>query len=411
MPSHTAYSNALSYRSRCCAYVGFIALLALMMLMVLSTAIFWAMPCILFILFTLLTIAIYNCCARRPIPLTTLFRALLASSYHLVISPHTTTTTTTTTNHQRSSIWTVDEIRAALIRRELVDVETVALGTQEEEQKQTIQTIPPRQQQQRRRLGSNLLDNRTVPARTWLETQDGHLLYLFAAPLVSVPSTTMTTAGGIPPPGAPTADVTSVAAQATPTVTAILGEPDADEGEASPESLLPPPNDSESNSISEITGDHEDMGAAATAAQDDADVHVQATTTATATPRNISSNSGEGDDNEASLSTSPSAPTSVDLDYSSSGLDNNGGNDDGVNHEEHHVHESTCDICLISYQRGDIVAWSRNLDCPHYFHEDCIIDWLRRKPTCCSCRRDYVVIAPAQETVKLQLPDGTDENV
>jgi hypothetical protein len=354
-----------------------------MPLLMVPTAIFWVM---------IPPITIYYCCARRPIPPTALFRALLASIMNR--RPHNASNT-----HQGSSIWTVDEIRAALIRRELVDVETVVLVTQEEEQKQTIQTIPARQQQppqQQRRLGSNLLDNRTVPARAWLETQDGHLLYLFAAPLVSVPSTAPA------PVPAPAANVTSFAAQAA--VAVIVGEPDG-QGEASPES--PPADESESNS--EMTGYHEDMGAAAAAAQDDADVHVQA-----ATPRNSNSNSGEGDDNEASssTSTSPSAPTIVDFDYSSSGLDNNGGNNcNGVNHEEHHVHESTCDICLISYQRGDIVAWSRNLDCPHYFHEDCIIDWLRRKPTCCSCRRDYVEIAPVEKTVKLQLPDGTDDNV
>lgn len=98
--------------------------------------------------------------------------------------------------------------------------------------------------------------------------------------------------------------------------------------------------------------------------------------------------------------------------YTSSGLGDGGDEHDGSNpyeidHEieidqDHHdpPHGSTCDICLLTYEPGDIVAWSRNTDCPHYFHEDCITDWLHRKPTCCSCRRDYVVVPVPAETAK-----------
>jgi len=61
-----------------------------------------------------------------------------------------------------------------------------------------------------------------------------------------------------------------------------------------------------------------------------------------------------------------------------------------------------CSICLIHYQMGDIVAWSQNDQCDHFFHEDCITDWLLRKPTCPSCRQTYIV----KEATK-----GNDENV
>lgn len=49
-----------------------------------------------------------------------------------------------------------------------------------------------------------------------------------------------------------------------------------------------------------------------------------------------------------------------------------------------------CDICLLAYKVGDRVAWSHNKECDHCFHEDCITDWLLRKPTCPSCRQIYV---------------------
>jgi hypothetical protein len=51
---------------------------------------------------------------------------------------------------------------------------------------------------------------------------------------------------------------------------------------------------------------------------------------------------------------------------------------------------TACDICLLDYQVGDDVAWSPNLDCSHAFHNDCILDWLVRKPTCPNCRHDFL---------------------
>uniref|UniRef100_A0A7S3NIV3 RING-type E3 ubiquitin transferase n=1 Tax=Aureoumbra lagunensis TaxID=44058 RepID=A0A7S3NIV3_9STRA len=41
-----------------------------------------------------------------------------------------------------------------------------------------------------------------------------------------------------------------------------------------------------------------------------------------------------------------------------------------------------CTICLNQLQIDDIVA---NLDCPHLYHEECILPWLRRKATCPLC--------------------------
>ncbi|KAL3944648.1 MAG: hypothetical protein SGBAC_001255 [Bacillariaceae sp.] len=51
---------------------------------------------------------------------------------------------------------------------------------------------------------------------------------------------------------------------------------------------------------------------------------------------------------------------------------------------------TTCDICLLEFEPGDMVAWSPNVECSHCFHRDCILDWLVRKHSCPSCRKDYL---------------------
>lgn len=46
----------------------------------------------------------------------------------------------------------------------------------------------------------------------------------------------------------------------------------------------------------------------------------------------------------------------------------------------------SCAICLESYKDGDEIAYSRNKQCAHYFHLDCISDWLRCRDECPVCR-------------------------
>lgn len=43
-----------------------------------------------------------------------------------------------------------------------------------------------------------------------------------------------------------------------------------------------------------------------------------------------------------------------------------------------------CSICLAEYQFGDILRCIP--ECEHYFHADCIDEWLRIKSTCPVCR-------------------------
>ena len=49
-----------------------------------------------------------------------------------------------------------------------------------------------------------------------------------------------------------------------------------------------------------------------------------------------------------------------------------------------------CNICLMEFQIGEDVAWSKNPDCIHGFHMECIVDWLLVKNECPVCRRDYM---------------------
>ena len=46
---------------------------------------------------------------------------------------------------------------------------------------------------------------------------------------------------------------------------------------------------------------------------------------------------------------------------------------------------SECTICLVSYQPGDSVAWSRHSICHHVYHLDCLKEWLTDRDECPMC--------------------------
>ena len=50
----------------------------------------------------------------------------------------------------------------------------------------------------------------------------------------------------------------------------------------------------------------------------------------------------------------------------------------------------SCPICFEAYQKGDEIAWSRNVECYHAFHLRCILYWLLDHDTCPMCRADYI---------------------
>jgi hypothetical protein len=62
-----------------------------------------------------------------------------------------------------------------------------------------------------------------------------------------------------------------------------------------------------------------------------------------------------------------------------------------LQHSHPHPDSPCCDICLGEYEEDDLVCWSANPACMHVFHQECILDWLERKPNCPNCRRGYLV--------------------
>jgi hypothetical protein len=65
-----------------------------------------------------------------------------------------------------------------------------------------------------------------------------------------------------------------------------------------------------------------------------------------------------------------------------------------------------CDICLLRYERNDIVAWSKNEQCKHAYHLHCITDWLQKKVTCPNCRCIYI---PTHHN-KVRSPNNNNNN-
>lgn len=41
-------------------------------------------------------------------------------------------------------------------------------------------------------------------------------------------------------------------------------------------------------------------------------------------------------------------------------------------------------------ERGSKIAWSKNDDCLHAFHLDCIVEWLLEHDDCPICRERYI---------------------
>lgn len=59
-----------------------------------------------------------------------------------------------------------------------------------------------------------------------------------------------------------------------------------------------------------------------------------------------------------------------------------------------------CNVCLETFQVGDVVAHSSHSACTHVFHEECIVSWLvtRENPLCPCCRQKFVVHTGGPDT-------------
>ena len=52
--------------------------------------------------------------------------------------------------------------------------------------------------------------------------------------------------------------------------------------------------------------------------------------------------------------------------------------------------QKECPICLETYKENDDICWSRNKNCTHAFHLDCMVDWLMIHDDCPLCRSNYL---------------------
>mmetsp|Transcript_23489 Transcript_23489/g.53596 ORF Transcript_23489/g.53596 Transcript_23489/m.53596 type:complete len:381 (-) Transcript_23489:25-1167(-) len=50
----------------------------------------------------------------------------------------------------------------------------------------------------------------------------------------------------------------------------------------------------------------------------------------------------------------------------------------------------SCPICLQAYKKDEKISWSRNKECSHAFHLDCIVQWLIVHDKCPLCRENYL---------------------
>ena len=60
--------------------------------------------------------------------------------------------------------------------------------------------------------------------------------------------------------------------------------------------------------------------------------------------------------------------------------------------EEIFFDPKVCPICSEEYKPGDDIAWSKNEDCIHAFHTNCIVPWLMDHDDCPMCRNDYIFV-------------------
>ncbi len=59
---------------------------------------------------------------------------------------------------------------------------------------------------------------------------------------------------------------------------------------------------------------------------------------------------------------------------------------------------ASCDICFEDFEIDEEVARSTNRACTHFFHKDCILNWVVINPSCPSCRQTFVEVVPGGKT-------------
>lgn len=76
----------------------------------------------------------------------------------------------------------------------------------------------------------------------------------------------------------------------------------------------------------------------------------------------------------------------ADLRGNPSGIDATG----HANQLPHAASMPACAICKEHYLEKDIICWSRNRQCDHVYHAECIKPWLMHHHECPVCRNNYL---------------------
>eukprot|EP00986_Skeletonema_menzelii_P000399 scaffold111_cov142-Skeletonema_menzelii.AAC.22 len=69
----------------------------------------------------------------------------------------------------------------------------------------------------------------------------------------------------------------------------------------------------------------------------------------------------------------------------------------------------SCSICILELEDGDRIA---DLDCGHYFHADCLSEWIKKKNSCPLCQAEGIaeeIRSPDVETTSLSHGDSVNE--
>ena len=77
---------------------------------------------------------------------------------------------------------------------------------------------------------------------------------------------------------------------------------------------------------------------------------------------------------------------------------NESSNDEAQSDE--YKQRSSCPICRKRFQTGDQVCSSRNIQCRHQFHKQCIFNWLQYQPACPICNQEYLIPLSHKATTK-----------
>ena len=78
------------------------------------------------------------------------------------------------------------------------------------------------------------------------------------------------------------------------------------------------------------------------------------------------------------------------------------------------VETDSCSICLETFYEGDEIGLSRNVDCNHVFHKECLIQWLMKNQSSCPiCMNLFYVkgkSVPKSDGKSLQQDKFREEN-